>query len=129
MCEQPESYLDRIKVRGVSFSYGGDMEVMGATISAGMTLLESNCPLNLNTPHKASESYNEGPADEKQLLSGDCFDRLRTLHTLAERYVRGNRAQGSLFDDTKIAFMGAGEAVTVTGEQLDAAAGNINAAH
>jgi len=117
MCEQPESYIDRIKVRGVSYSYGGDAEVMGATISAGMTLLNSNCPLNMNTPHKASDSYNDGPADEKQLLSGDCFDRLRSLHSLAERYVKGTRAQGDLFADTT----SAGESVTVTGEQLEAA--------
>ena len=38
-------------------------EVMGANICASMDLKKSNCPLNLNTPHKASESYSDGEAD------------------------------------------------------------------
>lgn len=121
MCEQPESYLDRITVKSVSFSYGGEKEVMGATISASMKLEYSNCPLNLNTPHKASESYNEGEADVKQLLSGDCVERLWKLQELAERYVDGIRAQGNLFDEATVTFAANGESVTVTAEQLETA--------
>lgn len=97
MCELPESYLDRIGVRGVSFSYGGEAEVMGATISAQMKLFNSNCDLNLNTPHKASDSYNEGPADDAQLLTEDCITALEKLQEECQYYIAGDRAQGSLF--------------------------------
>lgn len=125
MCELPKDYTDRITVKGVSFSYGGEKEVMGATISAAMTLEYSNCPLNLNTPHKASDSYNDNEADVKQLLSGDCVERLLALQKAAERYVDGVRAQGNLFSDSTVTFAANGESVTVTGEQLDAAANAI----
>lgn len=97
MCELPETYLDRINVRGVSFSYGGEKEVMGATISGQMKLNYSNCNLNLNTPHKASESYSDTPADEMQLLSGDCIDALGALCEEVELYIGGERAQARLF--------------------------------
>jgi len=98
MCELPENYLDRITVRGVSFSYGGAAEVMGATISAAMKLDLSHQALNLNTPHKASEMYNEDtPADEKQLLSDECIDALNNLQEECKAYISGDRAQVSLF--------------------------------
>jgi len=96
MCELPKDYLSRITVRGVSFSYGGEKEVMGATISARMKLNNSNCGLNLNTPHKASESYSDGPADEKQLLGTDCVTDLIDLRNECWNYVDGKRAQGKL---------------------------------
>jgi hypothetical protein len=98
MCELPDSYLNRIEVRGVSFSYGGDKEVMGATISASMKLDKSNQNLNLNTPHKASDSYNEYPADPKQLLSDGCVDALDEFISEVSAYIRGERAQGKLFN-------------------------------
>jgi hypothetical protein len=98
MCELPEDYESKITVRGVSFSYGGANEVMGATISASMMLEYSNCDLNLNTPHKASESYSEGPADDRQLLERDCVDALEELQDECRAYIDGDRAQGSLFE-------------------------------
>lgn len=97
LCELPEDYADRIKVRGVSFSYGGEKEVMGATVSAQMKLNKSYCPLNLNTPHKASEPYSEGPADEMQLLPGKLVEALKELYGEALAYIDGERAQGKLF--------------------------------
>jgi len=97
MCELPVNYQDRITVKGVSFSYGGKAEVMGATISAQMELEKSNCNLNLNTPHKASGSYNDFPADEKQLLSDDCIEALDVLCKEVELYINGERAQMRLF--------------------------------
>jgi len=98
MCELPEDYLDRITVRSVSFSYGGPDGTMGATISAGMHLEESYQDLNLNTPHKASAMYNpDTPDDEMQLLSSDCIERLEALQEECEAYIKGDRAQGSLF--------------------------------
>lgn len=97
MCELPNNYLERIDVRGVSFSYGGEKEVMGATITAQMMLNKSNCNLNLNTPHKASESYSDGDGDPKQLLSCECVDALKTLCAEAQLYIEGDRAQTKLF--------------------------------
>ena len=99
MCELPEDYLDRIKVKGVSFSYSGERDVMGATISAQMELKDSYPDLNINTPHKASEMYNEGnEPDDKQLLSDDCLDALEHLQAECEAYINGERAQTSLFN-------------------------------
>ena len=97
MCELPESYLERITVRGVSFSYGGPGEVMGATISAAMKLDKSYQALNINTPHKASEMYNDGPVDEMQLLSDDCIKALEALQEECKAYISGDRAQVNLF--------------------------------
>jgi hypothetical protein len=98
MCELPSDYLERIEVRSVSVSYGGENEVMGATITSQMQLEKSNCNLNLNTPYKASESYSDAPADEKQLLSEDCVNDLYKLYEECELYINGDRAQGSLFE-------------------------------
>lgn len=97
MCELPFNYENRIKVNGVTFSYGGDDEVMGAVIVSQMELDNSNCSLNLNTPHKASDSYNQGEADPKQLLSDDCIEALNYLCEELELYINGDRAQLSLF--------------------------------
>jgi hypothetical protein len=97
MCELPDNYLSRIEVRGVTFSYGGEAEVMGATISAQMKLNKSNQNLNLNTPHKASDSYSDAPADPKQLLPVECIKALKNLCEEVRLYIRGERAQGSLF--------------------------------
>lgn len=96
MCELPENYLKRIMVTGVSFSYGGEAEILGATIISQMTLNRSNVNLNLNTPHKPSEPYSE-EGDATQCLSQDCVDRLASLELEAEEYINGNRAQGELF--------------------------------
>lgn len=100
ICELPKDYLGRIKARGVSYSYGGEAEVMGAVISASMELKESYQPLNLTTPHKASAMYNpETPDDDMQLLTSDCIDALEALQAECEAYIKGNRAQGSLFKE------------------------------
>ena len=98
MCELPEDYQKRIMVTGVSFSYGGDDEIMGATIISQMALNHSNINLNLNTPHKPSEPYSEG-GDASQCLSADCIEHLTSLMLEAEDYVNGNRAQGELFQE------------------------------
>lgn len=97
MCELPEDYANRIQVRGVSFSFGGEKEVMGATITAQMELYNSNCPLNLNTPHKASDSYSDIPADPMQLLTDECVNALYVLSNECDLYIGGERAQGQLF--------------------------------
>lgn len=111
ICELPAEYLKRIIVRSVSIAYGGEKEVMGASISASMELNNSNCALNLNTPYKASDSYSEGDGDPKQLLSGKCVEALFWLFDECKLYIRGERAQTDLFAQ-------AGIKVTVSAEPL-----------
>ena len=105
LCELPESDIaeGRVEVRSVSFSYGGDKEVMGAVISAVRTLKRSNSPLNLNTPHKPSEPYSD-PVDggsekltEKSLLDPECVEALKKLCKEADRFLGGHRQQTDLF--------------------------------
>lgn len=100
MCELPEEYEKRILVTGVSFSYGGEAEIMGATIISQMALRKSNVNLNLNSPHKPSEPYSED-GDRAQCLSEDCVQRLEELMAEATDYVNGIRAQGELFAETQ----------------------------
>lgn len=98
MCELPGSYLDKITVKGVSFSYAEG--IMGAVITSSMSLDKSYQGLNLNTPHKASAMYNpDTPADDMQLLDSKCIERLETLQEEAEVYIKGDRAQGTLFPE------------------------------
>jgi hypothetical protein len=92
MCELPKDYINRITVKGVSFSYGGDKEVMGAVITATMVLKNTNCPLNINTPHKASDLYGD-EGDESQLLTGFCVRALEAVQAEAVAYIKGDRAQ------------------------------------
>ena len=96
MCELPLDYRERIVVKGVSFSYGGEKEVMGVTITATMRLMDSNVPLNLNTPHKAEEPYAE-TGDPKQLLDPACVRRILALSIEAEQFIRGVRLQTDMF--------------------------------
>jgi hypothetical protein len=95
MCEMP-GFADRIIVTGVSFSYAGENEVMGVTLTGQMHLERSMVQLNLNTPYKIEEYYAED-GDPKSLLSKGCLSRLKTLASEAEDYVRGLRAQTELF--------------------------------
>ena len=83
ICELPNSYESKITVRGVSFSYGGASEVMGATITSVMTLENSTAPLILNTPHKTESFYSEH-GDERQLLPEKCVEVLNDLCDEAE---------------------------------------------
>ncbi|MDI6808283.1 MAG: hypothetical protein QME66_04780 [Candidatus Eisenbacteria bacterium] len=97
ICELPKEYSSRIAVQGVSASYAGEKEVMGATILAALLLDHSNCNLNLNTPYKISESYSDGPGDEKQLMTDECCKALEELYEECEKYIRGLRVQIELF--------------------------------
>lgn len=99
MCELPEEYITRVIVTGVSFSYGSDAEIMGATLIAQMKLKKSNVNLNLNTPHKIEEFYSETGGDQVQLLGEECVSRLKELIDQTGDYVKGVRAQGQLFGE------------------------------
>lgn len=98
MCELPEGDHQQFPytVRGVSFSYGGENETLGATITVTRSLRNSNSPLVLNTPHKIEEPYAEG-ADETQVMTTDCLIDLKTLQAEADSYLNGKRAQKDMF--------------------------------
>ncbi len=104
LCELPPDYINRLEVRSVSLNYGGKQETMGATITARMKLEYSNAPLNLNTPNKPVEPYQDGDYDDetyaKMCLRSECVKKLNTLIDEANYYVDGQRAQGNLFDHT-----------------------------
>lgn len=98
ICEMPvdDTEVMKVKVRGVSFSYSGD-DVMGATITASKTLVKSNAPLMINTPHKFDQPHNENQGTE-MCLSDDCVNVLVELLEQAEKYLDGERAQLEMFD-------------------------------
>ncbi len=96
MCELPASYMENLNISSVSFSWSGESDTMGATITALKKLRDSHAPLVINTPHKPAEAYNEG-GDETNLLTEDCIRDLENLQREAVLYVAGERAQGSLF--------------------------------
>lgn len=98
MCEIPRS--SNISIKGISFSFSGEKEVMGCVLTAQKTLLNSDSPLNLNTPHKISEFYGE-TGSKKQLLSDDCKKRLNDIIYEAIRFVNGERLQKDMFREAK----------------------------
>ena len=118
ICELPDDYVVGIEIRGVSFSWAKD--IMGATITALKTLNDSDAPLVLNSPHKPSEPYSE-TGDNRNCLSAATVVALEEVLMEAERYVEGERAQGSLFEDRELMRAvrnlcpdGEGESVTIS---------------
>jgi hypothetical protein len=97
ICEQPKGYLASAEIRGVSFSYAGDDEIMGATISCLKTLKTANSTLVINSPHLPSDDYS-GNNPNALTLSLDCVVALRNLQDCAENYVNGIRKQQNLFE-------------------------------
>jgi len=95
ICELPKPYKQGMEISGVSYSYGGDDETMGATITALKTLAATNAPLVLNTPHKPSAPYSEG-ADKSNCLTGEAVEHLEGVIIEAEKFINGDRAQGEL---------------------------------
>ena len=82
----------------MSFSYSED-GVQGAVISALRELKRSVQPLNLNTPHKPYQPYNpEQGADPDMLMPENIIEHLNEVEDEAQRYIDGDRAQGSLFE-------------------------------
>lgn len=82
ICELPEDMLNRVKVTGVTYSS------TGAVVTAQISLLKSNCPLNINTPHVAESE-----------MTPMCVTALQHVRDEAKRYVLGERAQGELFKE------------------------------
>ena len=101
ICELERAYVFGLDVRGASFSYGGEAEVMGATITALKKVSTARSPLTLNTPHLPSEPYTEDDKSDTPCLSEGAIEALEELAEAALDYVDGKRAQVELFDDAK----------------------------
>ena len=84
ICSLPEGYCEAMDIRGVSLSYN---ESMGVTISGLRPLQACPAPLVLNTPHVLEE-----------MLTHDELGAVLTVLREAEKYVRGERLQASLFE-------------------------------
>lgn len=104
ICELPKGYSDTITVKGVSFSYGGPEETMGAVLVGSKILNTANAPLNLNTPHLPSEDYNGNENDK--ILPILCTCALERLIDLAIAYIEGDRdftgSTESMFENDKV---------------------------
>ena len=93
-CELPKDYASKIKVRGISASYGDHddgRKIPGVIISGVMQYKKSHGVLPLNTPFKQSEFLKESGGDESKLLGEECFEVIETLFQEAERYIKGER--------------------------------------
>lgn len=93
LLELPPAWLDDIKVKGATFSYT-EKGTKGVVITATRDLKISAAPMNLNTPHVPYDSQNP----DKFVIPYFTEERLNKLEEEAERYIDGDRAQGSLFD-------------------------------
>ncbi|HEX8030314.1 MAG TPA: hypothetical protein VF491_17690 [Vicinamibacterales bacterium] len=93
ICELSPSDVTKVRVRGVTLTYSHD--VLGACITALKTLKTADAPLVINTPHLPEVPYSEGN-DAAPTLAGGTVARLHALIDQAERYLNGDRAQGSL---------------------------------
>ena len=98
LCELPESYKDRLDVYCVTFSYSGENDIMGATMSLKMKLEFSNTDLVLNTPHKKSAPNEGEDFNEVMYLTEECVKALWNVELEARKYIDGKRAQLSLLN-------------------------------
>lgn len=102
VCEWVELEEDKaavMTIRGVSLSWKNDEArgwIMGAGITALVTLSTCNSPLVINTPHLPREPWVEDD-EECPILEAHWADAIEAVLIEAERYIDGKRAQGSLF--------------------------------
>lgn len=97
MCELSKGDVERLRITAVSYQLHTDDNIMGVTITATKSLRTSDTPLILNTPHKLEPT--EGKKTEpKKLLPKACVAILKELQKHAEEFVKGKRAQRSLFN-------------------------------
>jgi len=86
--EFPSTWLKDIKVLGVTCTYTND--VQGLVITALRTLVGSNAPMVINTPHFTRESYNgDDSISDTSILSIQCGMDLDALESLALKYADG----------------------------------------
>lgn len=87
ICQLEKGYCDEADVRGVSLSWSHD--VMGAVITALIPVDTANSPVCINTPHLASDQYNEN--GQSPVLPRPCTTKINQLIEHAEAYINGDR--------------------------------------
>lgn len=86
---------DRVRITGVSYSFSENTGVEGAVITGLVDLDTSDSPFSFNTPHLAFEQYSETGA--AKLMPEEAQDALELLRKEALAFLKGKRAQSSLF--------------------------------
>ena len=97
ICGLPAPWCQGLLIRGVSFSWAGDDNMMGATITALKPLTTANAPLVINTPHLPAEPYSKSEGAKPPLLPDCAVGALDLLRAAAFDYVDGKRAQVEIF--------------------------------
>ncbi len=92
ICEFPVSEASRFTVRGVTLTHD---DGLGAVITALKALETADVPLVVNSPHLPAKARESDPGGF--CLPAWTVRRVLALVEEAERYLRGDRAQGSLF--------------------------------
>lgn len=93
ICEFPQREASKVTMRGVSLAYNDDG--MGAVLTALRALTTADAPLIINSPYLPEKPRESDPSGYR--LPATAVRRLRALVEEAERYLCGDRAQGSLF--------------------------------
>lgn len=91
ICEFPLSEASKISMRGVSLAYKDG--VMGCVLTALRELASCDAPLILNSPYLPEKAS----SDSGGCLQSATVHRIRALCVEAERYLNGERLQGTLF--------------------------------
>jgi hypothetical protein len=95
VCELPADQIDKLKIRGVSLTHTND--ILDACITALKVVKTANAPLVLNTPHLPAEGYSDNP--DEPVMPSWMGARLEAVSDEAQRYIDGERAQASLFNE------------------------------
>lgn len=99
MYDLPTEYAEDMKVLGVTFSYRGDDEVMGATVSAKRPVSTSNSPAIFHTPMTFSSSGSDMPLPDSKFLPEAMVEILEKLQDNAKDFINGERAQTNMFGE------------------------------
>lgn len=96
--ELPESWLDEMRVTGLSINEEEGDGRAGLVITSQKKVIGANSPIVLNTPHlreavKGEESESDG------FMTDDMMSAVESAWTVAARYLNGEREQIGLFDE------------------------------
>lgn len=97
MYDLPTEYAEDMVVLGVSFSYRGENEIMGATVTAKKSVSSSNSPALFHTPFTLSGSGEDMPMPDSKFLPVAMVEILEKLQDNAKDFINGERAQQNLF--------------------------------
>lgn len=90
----------RIKPTLVKYAYDNN-GMMSAVIESNFSIPLAGAHVVIRTPSKQEPFDPEKNTDEKKYLFPNTVDALRKVQDEAELYIKGERAQGSLFDGVK----------------------------